>query len=331
MKKLILKLTKIIILNLILVLVVNLVAPALLDSSTVRAIGDLSVDWGVPVGTPIFTIANMAPGQTEIRNVKVVNNSSTIRPVGVRGSKTTETNNLSTALNITISENTTDLYGGSSPTGPKTLKQFFDETALPNSIFLSNLNGGSSTIYKFTVTFNSTAGNEFQNSQTVFDLIIGISPTVPQECQNIVFSNDPIFGTVKGDNIKGTNGNDLIFGFEGGDSIDGKGGDDCIVGGAGGDSIKGGSGNDVILGEDGSDSIDGGEGNDKIYGGSGNDSLSGGAGNDQLFGGAGKDSLEGNGGNDVLIGGDIKGDYTNGNAGRDLCQAELTRNCEGSP
>src|SRR4030042_3147465 len=89
--------------------------------STVRAVGDLNVDWGVPDGEPIFVVQKALPGDIETRSVLVTNGGTVIRPVGVRGVKTSETGSLATVLDFVVSENGTDLYGGKSSHGPKKL------------------------------------------------------------------------------------------------------------------------------------------------------------------------------------------------------------------
>jgi len=272
--------------------------------STVRAVGDLTIDWGVPSGNPIFVISNFAPGDTESRSVLVTNDGTSMRPVGVRGVKTSGPGSLETVLDFVISENGTDLYGGSSSNGSKTLAQFFTESAGPTGIFLSNLNPKMSTTYTFKVTFNSGAGNDFQGKEVIFDLIIGISVEVPVECAGITLNGPPIFGTSGKDNLVGTPGNDLIFGFEGDDSINGNNGNDCIVGGEGNDSIRGNNGNDVILGGSGNDSLKGNHGNDRLYGEEGSDSLEGENGDDYLDGGPDSDSLKGENGTDTCLNGE---------------------------
>src|SRR3989344_1420376 len=70
--------------------------------STVRAVGDLSIDWGVPSGNPIFVVTNMAPGDMEQKDVAVTNGATSIRPVGVRGVETSETGDLSEVLDLVI-------------------------------------------------------------------------------------------------------------------------------------------------------------------------------------------------------------------------------------
>lgn len=321
---------KILRLGVLLIVLLGLLIPTNILSnftknSTAQAVGDLTVDWGVPEGNPIFTVNNMAPGEMESRTVHVTNGASTNRPVGVRGIKTSETGDLSTVLAMVISENGTDLYGGSSSTGPRTLTQFFSESAGPDGISLSTLGPGNDTHYTFEVEFDENAGNEFQGKSVVFDLKIGIAISVPEECKNIHFSGSPIFGTENRDVLHGTNGNDLIFALEGNDVVNASNGNDCVVGGPGDDIVHGSNGKDVLFGNEGNDRIDGLNGNDLIFGGEGNDIINssngddlieGGDGNDKIKGGNGDDHIEGGGGNDQVKAGNGN-DQVNGGNGND--------------
>lgn len=319
-------------------------------SPTAYAVGDLTVDWGIGVGDvgPIFVVNDMAPGDMEQRVVHVSNGAVTARPVGVRGIKTSEIASLSAVMDMVISENGTDLYGGTSPTGPKTLEEFFTESAGPDGVPLSTLAPGATTNYTFEVTFQESAGNAFQNANVMFDLKIGIAIAVPEECQGLEFDlidGLPTFGTDGNDKIKGTSGNDLIFALEGDDHVAGGLGNDCIVGGDGKDHLEGGigedhlfgnAGNDTLLGGKQNDFIQGGEGDDEIEGGIGKDIILGGQGNDRIDGGNNDDILHGDSGNDTIRGGngndDIQGgdgtDSGNGGNGEDQCDAELETNCE---
>jgi Ca2+-binding RTX toxin-like protein len=331
-------------------------------AGTAFAVGDLTINWGVPEGSPIFTITNFAPGQTVSRNVNVTNNASTARSLGVKG-VVTATDPLSDQLNIVISANGTPLYGTDSSTGQKTLTNFFTDSAAPTGIPLLMLQPGGNTTLTFSVAFNDDATNTVQGASVTFDITLGIAIDVPAACAGISLSGAPIFGTERGDAIRGTTGNDLIFAFEGGDSVRGLGGDDCIVGGAGADTLRGGNGNDIILGEaggdslngengndtldggadsdglrggngedilaggDGSDSLRGENGNDQLDGGAGSDNLRGGNGNDLIRGGAGDDGMQGENGNDELDGG-LGTDGADGGSGVDRCVAETRRRCE---
>ena len=344
------RLLKILLIILSLATVYSFAAPRFLAPDSAYAAGDLTIDWGVTIGAPIFVVSNMLPGDIESREVDVTNDGIVPRTVAVRGVKTSEALNFSTVLDFVILDGATSIWGAGSATGPKTLEEFFTDSGDINGIALSTLAPSASTTYTFKATFDPASGNEFQNAEVVFDLIIGIfieDGDIPAECSQITFSGDPIFGTGLGDAIDGTEGNDLIFGLEGSDAIDGLGGDDCIVGGVGGDYLVGGAGNDVILGSEENDTLVGGEGDDLLIGESGPDSLFGEAGEDKLIGndgddylngGAGQDILDAGGGNDTLFGeseddfldaGAGGGDFNSGGDGVDTCiNAESTTECE---
>lgn len=357
-----LKLVKTFVISLALALAYNLLSPAFTQNSTAYAAGDLTIDWGVTTGFPIFTVTGMMPGDVESRPVIVTNNASVTRPVGVRGIPTNDLDGMSQVIDFVISENGTDLYGGT--TGAKTLAQFFTDSVGPDGLFLSNLAASSTTTYTFTATFDINANDTYQGAMVIFDLQIGISIHIPEECVNagIVIENI-IFGTVNNDNITGTNDNDLIFGLEGRDKINGSNGDDCIVGGEGNDKLNGSNGRDVVLGQEGDDVVDGSNGVDLLFGGSGNDKMNGtngvdnmfagegddiisasngddyviaGPGNDKIDAGNGADYVEGNegdddmkgrNGNDNLIGG-ADTDRADGGLGTDTCSAETLISCE---
>ena len=146
--------------------------------STVRAFGDLTVDFHTVLpGDPIFEVANMAPGDAEDRDVDVTNTGTVDRFVAVKGLRTGGVGTdpkLETVLDVVISEGGNDLYGGTSPTGPKSVQEFFDDSGDPNGIPLSILPDGDTTTYNIEVTFPTSAGNPFQGKSVIFDLTFGI-------------------------------------------------------------------------------------------------------------------------------------------------------------
>ncbi len=314
--------------------------------NTAYAVGDLTVDWGEAgegnVG-PLFTVENMAPGDSKTHSVTVTNGSPEVRPVGLRGVVTTETGNLASGMEISIERNGAAFYGGI--LGKKTMEQFFLETTLPNSVELDTIAPSESRTYTITVTFSPDAGNEYQNTDLTFNLIIGIASNIPPACQEIHFNGETIYGTSGNDRLRGTNKNDLIIALEGDDVIDGSNGHDCIISLTGNTKIDGGNGNDVIVSGSGDDIIDGGNGRDTIMAGAGNDRITGGNdndylagedgddridgenGNDTILGVAGDDNLIGGNGNDLLDGGDGF-DSADGELGRDTCKAETKKRCE---
>lgn len=340
------------ILNLMLILIIIGLAGyhsgafnSLFKPSSAYAVGDLTVNWGVPLGQPIFNINNIAPGDVETHVVNVSNGAPTGRPVAVRGILTNQTQNLGTVMDIVIQDGGTDVYGGTSGTGLKTLAEFFSDSASMSGIPLSMINPGGNKNYSFIVTFQQSAGNEFQNANIVFDLHIGISFDLPVACQNTNFPNGPIFGTVGNDRINGTLKNDLIITFDGNDNVSSGNGNDCIVSGNGNNSLDGGNGkdliisgngintfdggneNDIIVAVDGNNKVDGGNGDDQINVGNGNNNIDSGNGNDQVNTGNGINKILGGNGNDNLITVGNSSSVDGGN-GIDTCVANVKKKCE---
>lgn len=151
---------------------------------TTQAIGDLTIDWGVPAGKPIFMINNFMPGQEEMRTVKIKNNSTNKRLIGVQGVKTSIFGFLSNVLEITISENGNDLYGGSK--GKRTLSFFFLESLL-NNVQLFWLNPNETKAVTFKVKFKESAGNLYQKTKVVFDIKVGYFQTTLPGCKENKF------------------------------------------------------------------------------------------------------------------------------------------------
>lgn len=297
----------------------------LLKSPTAFAVGDLTIDWGVPTGNPIFVVTNFLPGDMEQHSVDVTNNATVNRTVAVKGILVSDTDSLSNALEIIISESGNDLYGGTA--GSKTLTNFFNDSSSLFGIPLMILTPSQTKTLNFKVQFKPQSGNGYQLQTVIFDIQLGITQDLPQECTGISFSGPPIFGTSGRDRIRGTNGNDLIFALEGSDDVYGGIGDDCIVGGPGNDHLDGSNGRDVILGGEGNDRLDGSNGQDRLFGGEGNDNIDGSNNEDYIDGGGGNDTMDGSNNNDEIIGG-AGIDRANGGGGIDTCDAENEKKCE---
>lgn len=144
---------------------------AFISASPVSAAGNFSVNWD---GSPLFTVTNMAPGQSVSRSVKVASSLNYPQNILVSGRKSTETGHLSQALILTITENSRPIYG------PKPLSDFFSAAA--PGIFLSPLKSKSPTNYTFNVTFPASAGNLYQGRTLVFDLQFSSAVSTPSHC-----------------------------------------------------------------------------------------------------------------------------------------------------
>lgn len=285
---------------------------------TALAVGGLTVDWGVPEGDPIFVVNSAAPGDTETRAVEITNGDVVTLPIAVKGLNLISSSGLESVLELTIRRGVTDVYGGTSPTGPKTLADFMSDSSSSDGVALGNINAGQTLQYSFELHFQEDAGNEYQNTSVQFDLVIGIAIDIPEECSFIDLDGKfPIFGTSGNDRINGTTGDDVIFGFAGNDRIFSHGGNDCIIGGEGNDEARGETGNDVIFGNEGNDKLIGAVGVDLIFGGTGDDNIRAEDGNDTVWGDAGEDDITGGNGNDTIDGG-ADADEIDGDNGNDI-------------
>lgn len=295
-------------------------------NNSVQAVGDLTVNWGVPNGSPTFEIENMAPGNSVSKSISVYNDATVSRPVGIRADSVLQSGSLAQGLEIVIRSGMTDIYGGISATGVRTLQQFFNDSSTGGGLFLTHVPSNGTAHYTIEILMPTTSGNEFQNSSVNFNMHIGIFFNLPVECNIIDYSNI-IYGTQNAETLNGTSGNDLILGFEGNDIINADSGNDCVIGGKGDDILKGENADDVIKGEEGNDAVYGGNGTDRLYGGAGNDIIYGDNGADSLWGELGLDILFGGNGNDMLNGGDGT-NILNGGNGVDNCTAGLESSCE---
>lgn len=309
----------------------------------VEAAGNLTITYNaVPLSGPIFTVANMLPGDCEARTVTIANGASEATEVAVRSLNEVNPNNMASVLDWRISEGATDLYGGTHVGGAKTLQDFFTLSQLPDSVALGSVPANTSVDYEFTACFDPSAGNEFQNAFVQFDLVFGeiieITPTpvvtptstptpnatptatitqgptptptsppiaMPDECKLLEgIITKVVYGTPDDDDIRGTIASELFIMYEGDDEVDAGGGHDCIIGGPGNDELDGGTGNDVLVGGTGVNELDGGDNDDVLYGGNEGDELRGGAGEDKIYAGSGNDDIDGGSGNDYIEAGD---------------------------
>lgn len=228
--------------------------------TTAYAVGDLIINWGVPIGQPLFSIHDSFPGQSITKIVQVTNNAPGLQQLSIRGVKKYETGNINHTLFITINKNGQDIYGGT--TGIKSLATFFTATTFPSAVAIGTILPNTTQTFAVTITFDEQAGNAYQGKKSVFDLYIGIKFDLPKACKDTRFHDQPIYGTTGNDHLSGTSGNDLLIGLSGNDTIEGKSGNDCIIGGKGDDTLRGGDGNDTLIGDDGKDKAIGEKGVD---------------------------------------------------------------------
>lgn len=113
---------------------------------------------------PLFQETNFLPGQSATHWIEVENKSSETQPIGIEviNYSSCSSNCFSDRLNLTISQNSTELYEDS-------LTDFFGA----GQIKLSDLAAGGTTKYFFSVAFLPGSGNEYQEKETSFDFTIG--------------------------------------------------------------------------------------------------------------------------------------------------------------
>lgn len=135
-------------------------------SSTVRAFGDLNVEFGIPPEDPLFSIMNIAPGQTIEKSVVVHNDGDADTSILAKGIKTSsEGEALDTILELSIHESGSLLY-------QDTLSTFFQQSDTLG-VMLATLASDASETYDFSITFPASAGNQYQSANLMFDLMFG--------------------------------------------------------------------------------------------------------------------------------------------------------------
>lgn len=116
---------------------------------------------------PLFKEGDFKPGDGLLRWVKVTNNSPETQRIAVEAINENDPDNFASQLNLTIKEGATIIFNN-------TLSQFFSQ----GETYLSSLVGnGSQTEYDFTIAFNSSAGNEYQEKTLGFDILVGFEGT----------------------------------------------------------------------------------------------------------------------------------------------------------
>lgn len=135
--------------------------------------GDLIVNFSP---NPLFKYGNLLPGDAKIGEAEVINNTGETKriaaeainyPKNILGDVPND--DLSRALEIVIREDGSDLYGGSSPTGIKTLFNFYTN----GETYLSDVSGGGTKTYQFEISFPIDKEDEWQGTTTGFDIIVG--------------------------------------------------------------------------------------------------------------------------------------------------------------
>lgn len=162
------KIVRILLLLFVIGLTLKLSGLELFKPTTVRAFGNLIVDFHVPLGTPIFVINNMVPGDMIQRSVDATNGWTVPRMVVVRGVRKGGEGSdpkIETVLEIVIKDGDTILYG------PKKLSEFFNDSQGRIGAQLNFIDPLGHKTYDFEVRFPQSSENEFQGKSVIFDLV----------------------------------------------------------------------------------------------------------------------------------------------------------------
>ncbi len=162
------------VIKIILIISIALIGAGVLGVSETLAQNDNLVVEFEP--NPLFQNTNFLPGQNATGTARVTNNSGQTQRIATEAinyPNPIPAGDLSRALMFIIKEGATDLYGGSSPTGPKSLYDFYQDSKIYSEISLSDLANGAITQYDFAISFPPEKENEWQNATTTFDILIG--------------------------------------------------------------------------------------------------------------------------------------------------------------
>lgn len=143
-------------------------------------------------GKELFFEENILPGYSVTRQITIINNDNDDDcPVILNTKNEQDNDNLASALFTVIKDGANDLYGVSDGSQASSNKDL-DDVFLAGDISLGTVAHNSSKVYEWTVTFDPLAGNEYQNTQTVFDFDLPFScGTAPSPSSSPTASSSP--------------------------------------------------------------------------------------------------------------------------------------------
>jgi len=107
-----------------------------------------------------FNLSNWAPGMSDIKSITIENNENFDVDIYFKAEKTSGDDILANALTITVGNES------------KHLSDLFD-----NNLSLASISAGKSQDYDIAISFDSDAGNEYQNKTIDFNFIIIVEQT----------------------------------------------------------------------------------------------------------------------------------------------------------
>ena len=127
---------------------------------------------------PLFNAGNFLPGDSRTGEVEVINGTNETKRIATEAINypkdifgNVPDDDLSRALTIVIQEKNVDgdLYGGSSPTGARTLFDFYKN----GETYLSSVFANGTEEYEFVISFPESEGDYWQGKTTEFDIKVG--------------------------------------------------------------------------------------------------------------------------------------------------------------
>ncbi len=137
---------------------ITILGVLLLPVANVKAVNLIDVQFE---NTPLFNEANILPGDSVSRWVKVDNVSPDEHVIATKADNVSDPDGLASQLMLVISENGTELFSD-------TLANFFSY----DGISLSALSSGVSTQYDYAVSFKDGADNDYQGKLLSFDILV---------------------------------------------------------------------------------------------------------------------------------------------------------------
>ena len=111
--------------------------------------------------TPLFSEANIVPGDSVTRYIRVGNKVNESIAINSAATGVNDPDGLGDMLNIVIKKGSTILY-------QNTLSAFFHATNIP----LGSLAISENVQYDYTISFNTQAGNNYQEKTLMFDIAV---------------------------------------------------------------------------------------------------------------------------------------------------------------
>jgi len=134
--------------------------------------GDLNVNCPAPPATclksgtdPLFTSSidgYWYPGRSLTKTINLKNSSPETREMAIKGEKTSSESILEEVMNISIIRGVTVVWSG-------TAVDFYNQERIGMGVFNPEANFN----YDFTVSMSIEADDDYQNKETIFDLILG--------------------------------------------------------------------------------------------------------------------------------------------------------------